>query len=450
MITDVAARSAVARDKPYKIHDQGGLYLLVHPNGSKYWTFKYRFGTNPATGKLKEKALALGVYPDVSLRAARDRRDEARKLLEKHIDPGLVRQQQKLARRAPHNGTFGAVADEWFARFRPTWTELHATRLGSRFDRWVRPWLGPRPVGEIKAFEVLAVIRRIDESGRLDTAHRAFNLVDSVFKYAVASGTAERNPCADLDMRRLLRPVRSAHHASLRKPEEVGQLLNEIDGYAGSYITKIALAFGAHVFVRPRELRHAEWQEINFDTAEWRIPAEKMKMRRPHLVPLSRQAIALLSDIQPLTGEGRYVFPSALRRPSGAARAASSERCMSENTILAALRRLGYEKGRMTGHGWRSIASSTLNEQGWNRDAIERQLAHAERDKTRAAYNYAEHLDLRRAMMQHWSDYLDDLRAVAASRTDSGMPRSAAKTVRGPRRERRTTRDLRPVRSTTG
>jgi integrase len=290
------------------------------------------------------------------------------------------------------------LALEWHCKFKPGWTEKHAGRMLARLERDVFPWLGSRPVNEINTPELLAVVRRIEKRGALDVAHRVLGYCGQIFRYAIATGRGERDISADL--RGALSPVRSKHHASITDVKAVGALLRAIDGYEGHFITRCALRLAPLVFVRPGELRAAEWRELDLDTAEWRIPGSRMKMRAVHIIPLSQQAVAILRELHPLTGRGKYVFPS-LR---------SGERPMSENTVNAALRRLGYDKGEMTGHGFRSMASTLLNEQGWHHDAIERQLAHAERDAVRGAYNYAEHLPERRKMMQAWASYLDGLR----------------------------------------
>ena len=375
--------------KPYKMGDAGGLYLEVTPSGGKLWRLKYRFGG-------KEKRLALGAYPVVTLKAARERAIEARRLLADGVDPA----QAKAKAAGAHS--FEAVAREWHAKFAPTWTAAHAARIITRLELNVFPWIGARPIAEITAPELLAVLRRIEARGRLETAHRAHQNCGAVFRYAVATGRAERDPSGDL--RGALPPATKRHHAAIVEPRAVAELLRAIDGYTGSLVTACALKLAPLVFVRPGELRRAEWVEIDLDAAEWRIPADKMKMREPHVVPLSRQAVAILRELQPLTGRGRYVFPGAR----------SAARPMSENTVNAALRRLGYDKDTMTGHGFRSLASSILHEQGWPSDIIERQLAHAERNKIKAAYNRAQHLPERRRMMQAWSDYLDSLRAGGA------------------------------------
>jgi integrase len=394
-LTDPAIRNAKPGEKPIKLADEKGLYLLIVPAGGKWWRLDYRFAG-------KRKTLSMGTYPEVSLKEARDKRDDARKQLAQGIDPGETRKAMKAAQSAEAD-TFEVVAREWHTKFSPTWTPEHGERIIRRFERDVFPWMGKRPIREITAPELLAALRRIESRGALDTAHRAHQNCGQVFRYAVATGRADRDPSGDL--RGALPPVRDKHHASITDPKGIGELLRAIDDYRGSFVTQCAMRLAPLVFVRPGELRSAEWSEFDFDKAEWRIPGEKMKMRDPHIVPLSTQAAAILLELQPLTGRGRYVFPSA-RTPNG-------DRCMSENAVLAALRRLGYTKDEMTGHGFRSMASTLLNEQGWHRDAIERQLAHTERNAVRAAYNYAEHLPERRKMMQAWADYLDGLKRSA-------------------------------------
>jgi integrase len=393
-LTDAAIRNAKPAAKPFRLFDGGGLYVEVTPAGGKLWRLKYRFGG-------KEKRLAFGAYPDVGLKDARERRDEARKLLANDVDPGALKQASKRAATAATEHTFEAIAREWHTKHAPSWTAANGERIMRRLEKDVFPWLGSRPIAEVTASELLTVLRRIEDRGALETAHRALQDCGRLFRYAVATGRAERDPSGDL--RGALPPVKVRHHASITDTKAVGGLLRAIDGYQGEFITKCALRLAPLLFVRPGELRRAEWAEIDLDGAEWRISAEKMKMRAPHIVPLSTQAVAILRELHAVTGKGRYVFPSIR----------TSERPMSENTVNAALRRLGYSKEEMTGHGFRSMASTTLNEQGWHRDAIERQLAHAERDSVRAAYNYAEHLPERRKMMQHWADYLAGLASGA-------------------------------------
>lgn len=393
-LTDTAVRNAKKREKPAKLSDGRGLYLLVNSAG-KYWRFDYRFAG-------KRRTLALGVYPDISLAVARELRDEAKRELTRDIDPGVARRIRRTAIVQRTANSLEAVAREWHQRFRKNWAESTAAGILRRLELDVFPWVGGRPIAEITPPELLAVLRRVESRGALETVHRLHQYSSQIFRYAVATGRAERDPAADL--RGALPPVRAKHHASITDPGAVGQLLRTISGYAGSFVVKCALRLAPLVFVRPGELRRAEWSEINLDSAEWRIPAERMKMRAAHIVPLSVQAVAVLRELHHVTGGGQYVFPGAR----------SSKRPMSENTVNAALRRLDYGSDQMTGHGFRSMASTLLNEAGWHRDAIERQLAHAERDEVRAAYNYAEHLPERRRMMQAWADYLDGLKSGAS------------------------------------
>jgi integrase len=389
-LTATSIKNARAVDKPLKLFDGGGLYLLVNPNGSRWWRFKYRY-----LGK--EKLLSFGTYPDISLKDARDRRDEARKQRAADIDPGEHRKAMKTTLAVRGENSFEIVAREWFAKYSPNWAAGHSDKIIRRLERDIFPWLGGRPIAEIAAPELLATLRRIESRGAIETAHRAQQNCSQVFRYAVATGRAERDSTADL--RGALTPVKERHHASITDPKRVGELMRAIDGYRGSFITKCALRLAPLVFVRPGELRKAEWVEFDLDGAEWRIPAARMKAREQHIVPLAKQAVSILQDLHALTGDKQHVFPGV--RTKG--------RAMSENTVNAALRRLGYAKDEMTGHGFRSMASTLLNEQGWHRDAIERQLAHAERNNVRAAYNFAEHLPERRKMMQAWADYLDKL-----------------------------------------
>lgn len=389
-LSDTTARNAKPREKLYRIADARGMYLEVTPAGGKYWRMKYRVGG-------KEKRIAFGVYPDVSLAQARERCGQARKLLADGVDPGVLKQANKAAT----ENSFEAVAREWHAKFSPGWVPHHADKIIRRLEREVFPWLGSRPTADISAPELLAVLRRIETRGALETAHRVHQNCGKVFRYAVATGRAQRDPSGDL--RGAIPPAQEHHHPTITEPKRVGELLRAIAGYSGSYITRGALQLAPLVFVRPGELRKAEWSEFDLDKTEWRIPAHKMKMKAVHIVPLSTQAMLILRELHALTGTGRYVFTGAR----------GNDRHMSENTVNAGLRRLGYAVGDMTGHGFRSMASTLLNEQGWNGDAIERQLAHAERDDIRAAYNYAEHLPERRKMMQAWADYLDKLKAGA-------------------------------------
>jgi len=393
-LTDPKVRNAKPKEKAYKLTDEKGLFLLVNKSGSKYWRMDYRFSG-------KRKTLALGVYPEVGLKAARLGRDDARKLIAHDIDPADIKKSQKRAKRAIVENGFESVAREWIAKFSPKWTAEHKERITRRFELNIFPWVGEKDISEVTAPELLTVLQRIENRGALDTAHRTHQNCGQVFRYAIATGKAIIDPSAAL--KGALPPANQKHHPSITEPLEVGKLLRVIETYEGNFPTKCALKLAPLVFVRPGELRHAEWMEIDFELAEWRIPAKKMKMKQKHIVPLSNQAVAVLKELHPLTGHGKYLFPSIR----------SGSRPMSENTVNGALRRLGYTKEEMTGHGFRSMASTLLNEQGWNRDAIERQLAHSEHNSVRAAYNYAEHLPERVKMMQSWSDYLEGLRSGA-------------------------------------
>lgn len=397
-LTDIKIRSAKPGPKAYKLFDSGGLYLEVSTTGGKYWRWKYRFAG-------KEKRLALGVYPDIGLKAARGKRDSARQQLANGIDPGEARRAEKIAKAGAES--FEAIAREWYEKFSRGWVPSHAERILRRLERDVFPWLGKRPIGEIKAPELLSVLRRVESRGALETTHRAMQNCGQIFRYAVATGRAERDPTGDL--RGAIPPPKEKHYASIIEPKRIAELLRVIDSYRGYFVTKCALRLSPFVFVRPGELRQSQWPEFDLERAEWRIPAERMKMREQHIVPLARQAVNILRELEPLTNRvfpsrtnnPRYVFPSAR----------THERAMSENAVLAALRRMGYTKNEMTGHGFRSMASTLLHEQGWTHQAIERQLAHAERNQVSAAYNFAEHLPERRKMMQAWADYLDGLKA---------------------------------------
>ncbi len=394
-LTDIQCKSASTKEqgKPQKFQDEKGMYLLVTTSG-KYWRFDYRFVD-------KRKTLALGIYPEVKLKEARQKRDEARQLLERGIDPGQHRKIQKLARGVIHESSFEALGREWFSRQQSIWSDSHADRILRRLERDVFPWLGARPIMEIEPPELLLVLRRIEGRGAIETAHRAKQDCGQIFRYAIAIGKATRNPAADLTG--ALTPVAKSSFATITEPKKIGELLRAMDGYEGTMISRCALKLTPLVFVRPGELRKAEWSEFDLEGARWVIPAERMKMRERHVVPLSRQALAVLREIQSLTGHLRYVFPGTNQ----------SKRPMSENTVNAALKRLGYMGDEMTVHGFRHMASTLLNEFGFSADAIERQLAHGDRNKIRATYNYAEYMPERIRMMQAWADYLDSLRQGA-------------------------------------
>lgn len=398
-LTNIQVEKAKPRDKNWKLFDEKGLYLLVTKDGHKWWRLKYRFGGR-ADGKpgKAEKVLALGVFPEVSLKRAREKRDEARRLLADHIDPGTQKKQEEHQRRVAQLQTFEAVAREWLTK--QSWGESHGARNARRLEQHVFPWVGSLGVSGIKRAQIKEVLQRIEKTGHVETAYRVLQLIRSIFDFAIAEEICEHSPCLGLSKTLSARPTR--HHATITDPKQVGELLRAIDGYGGTFPVACALRLAPLLFVRPGELRKADWSEFDLDGThpQWRIPAARMKMREQHIVPLAKQAVAILRELQPLTGPTGLVFPGlrSLARP------------MSENTLNAALRRLGYDKETMTAHGFRSLASSILNEQHWHKDAIERQLAHGERDKIRAAYNHADYLPERRKMMQAWADYLDGLR----------------------------------------
>lgn len=386
-----AIRSAIQTATGGKKYDERGLYLLLEPRGTRcgaWWRFKYRF-------QGKERGLSLGVYPDVKLKQAREKRDDARALLADGVDPSRQRRVQKQS----HALTFKLVAEEWLQLQSQSLAQLTLAKARWLFDSHIFPEIGSEPISRITAPLLLAALRKIEAKGAHETAQRAKQKCSQVFRYAIATGRADRDPTQDL--RGALAPVVTQNHAAITEPSRVGELLRAIDGYVGQPVTHAALRLAPLVFVRPGELRAAEWAEFDLETAEWRIPGSRMKMGEQLVVPLSTQAVAILRDLHALTGRGRYAFPS-LR---------TTARPMSENTLNAALRRLGYTGDDMTAHGFRTTASTLLNEQGWHPDLIELQLAHAERNKVRAAYNKAQRLDERRKMMQAWADYLDGLRA---------------------------------------
>lgn len=389
-LTDTRIRNTRATSRPLKLADGAGLYVRVLPNGSRWWRLDYRFGG-------KRQTISLGVYPEVSLKLARERRDTARRQIAQGIDPAFIRKQGKQSLTGEAANSFETVAREWFAKQAPTWAASNSKIVIDRLERDVFAWIGGRTINEITAPELLAVLRRVEERGAVETAHRIRQVCGQVFRYAIATGRGARDVAADL--RGALAPVKGRHFASVIDPKGIAALMRAIESYEGYFPTRCALRLAPLVFVRPGELRQAEWSEFDLEKAEWRIPGNKMKMGRTHLVPLSRQAIGIIKELQPLTGRGRYLFPSVR----------TESRPMSNGTLIAAIRRLGYTTDQMTPHGFRSMASTMLNEQGWNRDWIERQLAHGERDGIRAAYNYAEHLSERRKMMQAWADYLGHL-----------------------------------------
>jgi integrase len=385
-LTDTKARNAKPKPRPYKRGDRDGLYLLVHPRGAKYWRVKYRFAG-------KEKVLALGVYPEVSLRAARQRCADARELLAQGADPGAERKIEKQAALLAAANAFEPVAREWYENRKGQWSSVHASAVLKRLERELFPALGSRPVGKISAAELLDVLRRIERRDALEVVAKCRVIAGQVFRYAIATGRAQGDPTRDLQG--ALKTREERHYARL--PEaELPEFLRKVESYDGNALTRLALKLLVLTFVRTGELRQAQWAEFDFDKREWRIPAERMKTRAEHLVPLSAQALDVLKQVQAITGGREHVFPNE-HHP---------QKPMSENTILFALYRMGY-RGRATGHGFRATASTILNEQGWDADVIERQLAHKEQNKVRRAYHHSEYLDERRKMMQAWSDFLD-------------------------------------------
>ena len=390
-LTDVSIKSTKPKDKDFKLADEKGMYLLVKKSGAKYFRLDYRFAG-------KRKTLALGVYPEISLKEAREKRDEARKLIDANIDPIEHKKSQQLKLITDANNTFKAVAIEWYEKFKGKWSESHARRKWHFFEKDVFPTFGNTPIKNISAQELLALLTKIQSRGAIDIGHRVRSVCGEVFRYGIYTGRCDRDPSQDL--RGVLIPQRNKHMATITDPQQVGELLRAIDGYEGHIVTKYALQLTPYVMLRPAELRHAEWSEIDLENKQWKISADKMKMRRPHIIPLANQVITIFTAMQPITGREKYVFPSVR----------SNARPMSENTITAALRRMGYTKEEMTAHGFRGMASTLLHENSFESAIIEAQLAHAERNKVKAAYNHAEYLDKRTDMMQWWADYLDTLR----------------------------------------
>ncbi|AWV07221.1 tyrosine-type recombinase/integrase [Marilutibacter maris] len=395
-LTDTAVRKAKPVAKTVRMFDGKGLYLELTPAGGKLWRLKYRFDG-------KEKRLSFGSYPEVSLADARQRRDAARKLLAADVDPAEHRKAAKAARAARSANSFELLAREWHGQ--QSWVHGYSKKVLAWFENDVFPWIGNEPVAGLEAPDFLQVARKIEGRGAIESAHRVLQNCGAVMRYAIATGRARHNPVPDL--RGALKASPERHHAAITDPAELGALLRAIDNYRGSFVTLCALRLSPLVFTRPGELRHAEWSEVDFDDALWSIPGEKMKMGQPHIVPLSEQALAILRELEAVTGRGRYAFPG-IRTRSGSA----SERPMSDNTVNAALRRLGYDSSTATAHGFRATARTILDEVlHYRPDYIEHQLAHAVRDPNGRAYNRTAHLAERRKMMQGWADYLDTLKA---------------------------------------
>jgi len=392
-LTEPSIKTAKAQSKPYKLYDEKGLFLIVTPKGGRWWRFKYIHDG-------VEKLISLGVYPDVTLKDARAKRDEARRLTAANVDPSVKRR----AERSAQADTFAAVAHEWLETKQASLTRSTWLRDRDQLVKMVGPYIGSRPIADIEAPELLAILKQLEKRGVRDTAHRVRAVCGRVLRYAIATGRAKRDISADL--RGALAPKNTQRYAAITDPAQVGELLRAIEAFDGQPTTYAALRLAPYVFVRPGELRRAEWCELDLGRAEWRIPAERMRMGELHIVPLSCQAVTVLKELEPLTGGNRFVFPAIGGQP----------RPLSENTLNAALRRIGYSHEEMTGHGFRTMASTLLNEQGWNPDLIELQLAHKERNKVRAAYNRAQRLADRRKMMQAWADYLDELRDAARAK----------------------------------
>lgn len=403
MLTDTLIRTTKPAAKPVRLYDGRGLYLEVTPSGGRWWRLKYRF-------EGREKLLSMGTYPDTGLKAARAKQDQARELLAQGVDPSDARRAERASKSEQASNSFEAVAREWHTTVHLAQVSAgHAARTLIRLEQDVFPWLGSLTVSEIKAPQLLQTMRRIEARGAIETAHRALQACGQVFRYAIATGRAEHDPTPDL--RGALKPVLVQHMAAITDPKRVGELLRAIEAYKGMPITRAALQLAPLVFVRPGELRKAEWIEFDLDAKQWSIPGARMKRTKQeklsgaaHIVPLSRQAVAILHDLKPLTGHGRYVFPSPR----------TGERPMSDNGVLSALRRMGFPKDEMTGHGFRAMARTLLAERlNVDEAVIEAQLAHAVKDSLGRAYDRTEFLDQRRRMIQLWADYLEKLRQGA-------------------------------------
>jgi integrase len=394
-LTDTQIKKTKPTDKPIKLSDGSGLFLLIVPAGGKWWRFRYRFDG-------RQKELSMGIYPDVPLAKARERRDAARRLLGDGIDPGENRIAQKTAKAGRAANSFEVIAREWFEARKAKWAPSHSGRLIKRLENDVFPWIGGKPIAEIAALELLSVLKRIEGRGTLDTAHRVHQDCGQVFRYAVATGRAERDPTGDL--RGALPTATGGHFAAITEPDQVGELLRAIDGFKGTFIVQCALKLAPMLFVRPGELRQARWQDFDLDKAEWKYLVTKTKTE--HLVPLASQAVTVFRELHGLTGDSTFVFPGARSR----------KRAMSDAAINAALRRMGYDtRSEITGHGFRAMARTILHEVlGFPPEVIEHQLAHKVPDTLGSAYNRTKFLPARKAMMQQWADYLDRLKAGAA------------------------------------
>ena len=401
-LTDLAIKQAKPQDKIYYLKDGGSLFLEVTPAGGKNWRFRYRFNG-------KAGVLSPGKYPAVSLAEARERAAEARRLLAEDINPGEAKKEAKLAAQVASANAFEVIASEWHEKQLPRWTPGHAARIMDSLVKDVFPHLGRVNVAELTAPKILACVQKIEKRGAVETAGRVLQRINAVLRYAIQTGRADRNPANDVVGALTAQKVQ---HMPALPRAELPEFYRRLAAANLYQPTRIAMHLLVLTFVRPGELRAARWEEFDIERAEWRIPAERMKMRQPHIVPLSRQALALLATLQPLTGRGALLFPAMT----------DHAKPMSENTLSYAMGRMGYQ-GVATPHGFRALASTTLNEEGFDPDVIERQLAHAERNKVRAAYHRAEYLDERRKMMQWWADFLDGQQALFSDVSAKRSPR---------------------------
>ena len=388
-ITDSQIKSAKAKDKRYIISDQGGLFLEIAPSGSKWWRFRYTFAG-------RRRLMSFGVYPEISLKKARERRDQARVLIAQGVDP-LEEKNQAEAKSGP---TFGEVAKEWFALKSRSWAESNIKPMRLRLEKYLLSNFDKTPIKDLTTQDFLKVLRGIEGRGKYETAHRIAQMASQISRFARLSGLIAHNPLADIAD--ILIPVKTTHHKAIITPDEIGCMLRDLEYSKSRPVTTFALKIMPYVFVRSGELRSARWDEIDFETRTWTIPAERMKMRKDHVVPLETQVVELFEDLKFFSGDGELCFPSTM----------SKTRCLTDVGLLNALRRLGYGRDEMCIHGFRGMASTILNEKGYRSDAIEAQLAHADKSQVRAAYNRAEYLDERRQMMQEYADYLDSLKAA--------------------------------------
>jgi integrase len=389
MLTELQVKTAKPKAKLYKLTDQLGLHLVVYPHGSKLWQMRYRFDG-------KEKTASLGKYPDVSMSKARDKRGQMRKQLADNIDPVEAQHRDRLSRKLAKENSFEAIAGAWYDSWSTARSQRHAEYVKRRLEADVFPVIGKRPVTDIKAPELVRMVKKIEKRGALDIAKRAYQTTGQIFRYAIAHGLAERNPASDVKPGDILASRRKTHYARI-DAKELPTLLCKIETYQGTPTTRLAIKLLALTFVRTGELIGAKWEEFDLEKAEWRIPAERMKMRTLHIVPLATQTVHILQMLYGITGDSDFLFPGVRKR----------NKPMSNNTILGALKRMGY-KGRMTGHGFRGLASTVLHEEGFDHAHIELQLAHQERNKVSASYNHATYLKQRKNIMQWWADYLDN------------------------------------------